>query len=99
VPEGRQGHEAGPEIGLSADSGASVVQGVIKMYDPLTREGIVVVDADRSEVVLAANALEKSIFRMLRQGQRVVFDLDADGRATKVRSGAEPDLGLPHSPI
>ena len=32
---------------------------------------------------------------MLRQGQRVVFDLDADGRATQVRSGAEPDLGLP----
>jgi CspA family cold shock protein len=75
------------------------MQGVIKMYDPLTREGIVVVDTDRSEVVLAANALERSIFRMLRQGQRVVFDLDADGRATRVRSGAEPDLGLPTTNI
>jgi len=75
------------------------MQGVVKMYDPLTREGIVVVDTDRSEVVLAADALAESIFRMLRQGQRVVFDLDADGRATRVRSGAEPDLGLPTTNI
>jgi cold shock CspA family protein len=75
------------------------MQGVVKMYDPLTHEGIVVVDTDRSEVVLAADALEQSIFRMLRQGQRVVFELDADGRATRVRSGAEPDLGLPTTNI
>ena len=72
------------------------MQGVVKMFDPLTGEGIVVVDTDRSEVVLAADALDTSIFRMLRQGQRVVFELDGDGRATRVRSGAEPDLGLPN---
>jgi cold shock CspA family protein len=72
------------------------MQGVVKMFDPLTSEGIVVVDTDRSEVVLAANALDRSIFRTLRQGQRVVFELDVDGRATRVRSGAEPDLGLPN---
>jgi CspA family cold shock protein len=73
------------------------MQGVVKMFDPLTREGIVVVDTDRSEVVLAADALDRSIFRMLRQGQRVVFEVDAGGRATRVRSGAEPDLGLPNA--
>jgi cold shock CspA family protein len=72
------------------------MQGVVKMFDPLTGEGIVVVDTDRSEVVLAANALDASIFRLLRQGQRVVFELDGEGRATRVRSGAEPDLGLPN---
>ena len=70
------------------------MQGTIMMFDPATREGIVVRDTDRTEIVLAANALEGSIFRMLRQGQRVVFDLDADGRATKVRAGSEPDLGI-----
>jgi CspA family cold shock protein len=75
------------------------MQGVVKMFDPLTREGIVVVDTDRSEVVLTAAALKTSIFRMLRQGQRIVFDLDADGRATNVRSGAEPDLGLPNTSL
>ena len=69
------------------------------MFDPATREGIVVTDTDRAEIVLAANALDRSIFRMLRQGQRVVFELDGDGRATHVRSGAEPDLGLPTTNI
>jgi cold shock CspA family protein len=75
------------------------MQGVVKMFDPLTREGIVVRDTDRSEVVLAPEALNGSIFRMLRQGQRVVFELDAAGRAVRVRSGAEPDLGLPTAEI
>ena len=75
------------------------MQGVVKMFDPLTNEGVLVSDADRSEFVLAAGALEGSVFRMLRQGQRVNFDLDADGRATKVRSGAEPDLGLPTAQV
>jgi len=70
------------------------VQGVIRSYDPETGEGIVVTDADRSEVVLASDALSGSIFRVLRQGQRVVFELDGDGRATHVRTGAEPDMGL-----
>jgi cold shock CspA family protein len=71
------------------------MQGVIKSYDPTTGEGIVVRDVDRSEYVLAPGALEGSIFRMLRQGQRVVFELDGDQRATRLRTGAEPDLGMP----
>ena len=70
------------------------MQGTIKMFDPATHEGIVVVDTDRSEFVLARDALNGSLFRMLRQGQRIVFDLDADGRATRVRTGSEPDLGI-----
>ena len=32
---------------------------------------------------------------MLRQGQRVVFDLDDDGRATHLRLGSEVDMGTP----
>ena len=71
------------------------MQGTIKMFDPATNEGIVVRDTDREELVLATDALEHSIFRMLRQGQRVVFDLDADGHATQIRTGAEDDMGLP----
>jgi CspA family cold shock protein len=75
------------------------MQGTIKMFDPATREGIVVRDTDREELVLAADALEGSIFRMLRQGQRVVFELDRDGCATKLRVGSEPDLGLPTAQV
>jgi cold shock CspA family protein len=75
------------------------MQGTVKMFDPATNEGIVVRDADREELVLARNALEGSIFRMLRQGQRVVFELDSDGRVINVRTGAEPDMGLPTAQI
>ena len=80
------------------------MQGVIKMFDTLTNEGVLVSDADRAEFVLAAGALDGSIFRMLRQGQRVNFDLDADGRATKhpqwrrARSRAPHRAGLAPRP-
>jgi cold shock CspA family protein len=75
------------------------MQGVVKVYDPLTREGVVVTDTDRAEYVFAPNALEGSLFRLLRQGQRIVFTLDRDGFATAVRTGAEPDMGLPTAQI
>jgi hypothetical protein len=35
---------------------------------------------------------------MLRQGQRVVFDLDGDGRATRLRLGSEVDMGTREFP-
>lgn len=70
------------------------MQGVIKSYDPSTGEGVIMLDKDRSELDLAKKALEGSIFRTLRQGQRVVFEVDTDGRAINVRTGAEPDLGM-----
>ncbi|HEY3721928.1 MAG TPA: cold shock domain-containing protein [Acidimicrobiia bacterium] len=71
------------------------MQGVIRTFDPDSREGVVVRDTDRAEITLAANALEGSLFRMLRQGQRVVFEVDADDRAINVRIGSEVDMGLP----
>jgi cold shock CspA family protein len=71
------------------------MQGVVRTFDPQTAEGVVVRDTDRSELVLARDALAGSLFRILRQGQRVNFDVDTDGRATRVRIGAEPDMGLP----
>lgn len=75
------------------------MQGVIKSYDPGTGVGVVVRDTpERTEHDLAPAALEGSIFRMLRQGQRVVFDLDGDGRATRIRIGAEVDMGTPPPP-
>jgi len=74
------------------------MQGVIKSYDPGSREGLVVRDTDRTEYDLAPDALTGSIFRMLRQGQRVVFDLDGEGRATRCRLGSEVDMGTPPEP-
>ena len=50
---------------------------------------------DLADYDLAANALEGSVFRMLRQGQRVVFDVDGSGRATTLRLGSEVDMSTP----
>jgi len=71
------------------------VQGVIKSYDPASGIGVVVCDTNLEEYDLAGGALEGSILRMLRQGQRVVFTLDGDGLATEVRLGSEVDMGTP----
>lgn len=71
------------------------MQGVIKSYDPMTRDGVILTDTDMSEFDLAADALEGSVFRMLRPGQRVVFDLDDGQQATRLRLGSEVDMGTP----
>jgi cold shock CspA family protein len=71
------------------------MQGVIKAYDPQSGIGVLVCDTDLADYDLASNALEGSIFRMVRQGQRVVFDLDEAGRATHLRMGSEVDMGTP----
>ena len=71
------------------------MQGIIKSYDPDSGDGSVVSDTTLEEFDLAADALEGSLFRMLRQGQRVVFDLNPSGRATRLRLGSEIDMHTP----
>jgi cold shock CspA family protein len=74
------------------------VQGVIKSYDPGSGDGVVLCDTDLAEYDLDADALLDSVFRMLRQGQRVIFDLTTDGLATRLRLGSEVDMGTPGFP-
>ena len=71
------------------------MQGVIKSYDPTTGDGVVMCDTDLGDYDLAADALEGSIFRMLRQGQRVVFQLNDSGQASRLRLGSEIDMETP----
>jgi cold shock CspA family protein len=75
------------------------MQGVIKAYDPTSGDGVVIRDTDLAEFELADGALEGSIFRMLRQGQRVNFELDANQLATRLRIGSEIDMGTPGYPM
>jgi len=68
------------------------MQGVVKLYDPTTGTGVIVSDADRSEFYLRPGSLAGSIFRTLRQGQRVVFDtVDHEGAvyAQNLRFGSD----------
>ncbi len=71
------------------------MQGVVKAYDPVTKTGVVMCDTDLADYELSANALDGSVLRMLRQGQRVIFDLDDVGRATTLRLGSEVDMKTP----
>jgi cold shock CspA family protein len=67
-------------------------QGVVKTYDPVTGVGIVVRDDDRSHVFLRPGSLQGSVFRTLRQGQRIIFDsVDEDGRSyvSSIRLGQD----------
>ena len=54
------------------------MQGVVKVYDPKTGVGVIIRDDDLSEVYLRPGSLDGSMFRMLRMGQRVIFDLDEE---------------------
>jgi len=68
------------------------VQGVVKVYDPSTGIGVVVRDDDRSQVLLRPGSLTGSIFRTLRQGQRITFDMvdeDEQSFAYRVRIGSD----------
>ena len=75
------------------------MQGVIKSYDPGTGDGVILCDTDLREYDLDRRALEGSVFRMVRQGQRVIFDISDDGWATHLRLGSEVDMGTPGFPM
>jgi hypothetical protein len=74
------------------------MQGVIKAYDPGSGDGVVLSDSDLREFDLSPDALAGSVFRMLRPGQRVIFDLTTEGLATRLRLGSESDMGTPGFP-
>ena len=68
------------------------MQGVVKIYDPNTGAGVVVLDEDKGEIYLRAGSLAGSVFRLLRQGQRINFDVEDDGGrryAHTVRLGSD----------
>jgi cold shock CspA family protein len=52
-----------------------VIQGVVKTYDTGTQTGVVILDPGHDEVFLRPGSLEGSMFRFLRQGQRITFEL------------------------
>lgn len=68
------------------------VQGVVQTYDPVTGVGVVIRDDDHSEVYLRPGSLQGSIFRTLRQGQRIIFeqvDEDQSSYVSAIRVGQD----------
>lgn len=64
----------------------------MKVYDPSSGFGVIVRDDNGEEVLLRPGSLDGSLFRMLRQGQRVVFDVTSEGDdefAHRLRFGSD----------
>ena len=53
-----------------------MAQGVVKSYDPNSGTGIVLLDTNKTEIYIQKGSLKDSIFRTLRQGQRINFELE-----------------------
>ncbi len=71
------------------------MQGIVKIYNPVTRDGIILSEGDFKEIKLAEDALVDSVFRMLRPGQRVNFELNDAGEAQGLNLGSEQDMATP----
>jgi cold shock CspA family protein len=59
------------------------MQGTIATFDPGTRSGTLLLD-DGSELAFGAQAFDRSGLRLLRLGQRVSIDAEADGAVNRV---------------
>jgi cold shock CspA family protein len=69
-----------------------MAQGTVKSYDPRSKQGYILLDGTYEEVPLSIDALNNSIFRFLREGQRVVGEIvERDGvrQITHIRLGQE----------
>lgn len=59
-------------------------QATVKSYDSITRTGVLVSDDGESEWSIEPEAMATGMFRFLRPGQRVTFDLEGEGDSRKV---------------
>lgn len=61
-------------------------QATVKRYDSLTKTGSLVGDDGTTEYPVDATSLEGGMFRFLRPGQRVTFDLVDEGGEKRTRN-------------
>ena len=59
-------------------------QATVKTYDSVTKTGVLVADDGTTEYKVEPEAIEKGMFRFLRPGQRVTFELDEGAGETTV---------------
>jgi cold shock CspA family protein len=61
-------------------------QATVKAYDSVTRTGTLVADDGETEFPIEPEAMDGGMFRFLRPGQRVTFDLVERDGATVARN-------------
>jgi cold shock CspA family protein len=58
-------------------------QATVKTYDSVTRTGVLISDDGSEEFKVDGASLDSGMFRFLRPGQRVTFDLvETEGKTT-----------------
>lgn len=56
-------------------------QATVKTYDSLTKSGSLIADDGTTEYVIDATSIDAGMFRFLRPGQRITFEVEEqDGR-------------------
>lgn len=61
-------------------------QATVKTYDSITRTGVLVTDDGQTEFTVDAASMDSGMFRFLRPGQRVTFDVVQEGGESKLRN-------------
>ena len=61
-------------------------QATVKTYDSLNRTGVLVSDDGSETFEVDAEAISSGMFRFLRPGQRVTFDLVEEEGRTQIRN-------------
>jgi cold shock CspA family protein len=61
-------------------------QATVKTYDSITRTGMLVGDDGEQTFEIDGSSMDSSMFRFLRPGQRVTFDM-VDGKPMNLRIG------------
>ena len=61
-------------------------QATVKSYDSLTRTGSLVGDDGETTFDIDPAAMDSSMFRFLRPGQRVTFDVVEDSGSSRIRN-------------
>ena len=61
-------------------------QATVRVYDSLTRSGSLIADDGVTEYTIEPDAMAGSMFRFLRPGQRVTFDLLEEDGTPRVRN-------------
>lgn len=65
-------------------------QATVKLYDSVTRTGVLVADDGETQFEIDGAAMDSGMFRFLRPGQRVTFDLvevEGEKRLRNLRIG------------
>lgn len=61
-------------------------QATVKSYDSVTRTGALVADDGTTEVVIGPEAMAGSMFRFLRPGQRVTYDVFEEAGEARIKN-------------